>query len=174
MQASPSTGFPAPEPGMTDPAAAVDDAAMAAPDEALGRLDRLLDGVAERNSLVASDGERRTVVVSDDGTVAIASIQLTEQISDLPDGSLDDLLSAVDGEVAGEGLAVAASSALQPMEPPIGGSEAIGLAIAAVVLLLTLGSLTLAGLPILLALVGVFIEVDARLLPPTRCPRTSR
>ncbi|GAA4895838.1 MMPL family transporter [Tessaracoccus lubricantis] len=156
----PVDGFPAPEPGMTDPAAAVDDAAMAATDEALGRLDGLLDGTSPSGtSLVASDGERRTVVVSDDGTVAIASIQLTEQISDLPEGSLDDLLSAVDGEVAGKGLAVAASSALQPMEPPIGGSEAIGLAIAAVVLLLTLGSLTLAGLPILLALVGVFIGV---------------
>ncbi len=55
---------------------------------------------------------------------------------------------------------MAASSALQPLgHPSPRRAEAIGLAIAAVVLLLTLGSLTLAGLPILLALVGVFIGV---------------
>lgn len=69
---------------------------------------------------MASDGERRTVVVSDDGTVAIASIQLTEQISDLPEGSLDDLLSAVDGEVAGKGLAVAGSAFSRWSHPSAG------------------------------------------------------
>ncbi|HWS57189.1 MAG TPA: MMPL family transporter, partial [Actinotalea sp.] len=40
-----------------------------------------------------------------------------------------------------------------------GGHEAIGIAVAAVVLIVTLGSIVLAGLPILLALVGVFIGV---------------
>ncbi|WP_404389362.1 MMPL family transporter [Humibacillus xanthopallidus] len=56
------------------------------------------------------------------------------------------------------GLTVAASgSALQSFELPGGSSEAIGIAIAALVLVLTFGSLVAAGLPILTALVGVGI-----------------
>ncbi|MGM0385904.1 MAG: MMPL family transporter, partial [Actinomycetota bacterium] len=152
--------LPAPEDGMTDPAAAVDAATATATADALGRLDSLLGGTSPRGTeLVTSDGVRPSVLVSDDGTAAIASVQLAEQVSDLPAGSLDDLMASIDTMVADEGLIVVASSSLQPLEAPIGGHEAIGLAIAAVVLVVTLGSLVLAGLPILLALVGVFIGV---------------
>lgn len=152
--------LPAPEEGMTDPAAAVDAAVATATADALGRLDSLMRGTSPRGTeLVTSDGVRPSVLVSDDGTAAIASVQLAEQVSDLPPGSLDDLLASIDAVVAEEGLTVAASSSLQPLEPPIGGHEAIGIAVAAVVLIVTLGSLVLAGLPILLALVGVFIGV---------------
>ena len=152
--------LPAPEEGMTDPAAAVDAAVATATADALGRLDSLMRGTSPRGTeLVTSDGLRPSVLVSDDGTAAIASVQLAEQVSDLPSGSLDDLLASIDAVAAEEGLTVAASSSLQPLEPPIGGHEAIGIAVAAVVLIVTLGSLVLAGLPILLALVGVFIGV---------------
>ncbi|MFK5646976.1 MMPL family transporter [Ornithinimicrobium sp. LYQ121] len=152
--------LPVPEDGMSDPAAAVESAAATGTADALGRLDSLLRGPSPRGTeLATSDGTRPSVLVSDDGTSAIASVQLGKQVSDLPAGSLDDMLASLDTVVADEGLTVAASSSLQPLEPPIGGHEAIGLAIAAVVLVLTLGSLVLAGLPILLALAGVFIGV---------------
>jgi len=152
--------LPAAEDGATDPAAAVDAAAATATADALGRLDSLMRGTSPRGTeLVTSDGVRPSVLVSDDGTAAIASIQFTEQLSDLPEGSLDELLASIDTVAAAEGLTVAASSSLQPTEAPIGGHEAIGLAIAAVVLFITLGSLVLAGLPVLLSLVGVFIGV---------------
>lgn len=152
--------LPAPEAGMTDPAAAVEAATATATADALGRLDALLRGTSPGGTeLVTSDGVRPSVLVSDDGTAAIASVQLGEQVSDLPAGSLEGLMASIDAVVAGEGLTVAASSSLQPLQPPIGGHEAIGLAVAAVVLVVTLGSLVLAGLPILLALVGVFIGV---------------
>ena len=152
--------LPAPAEGMTDPAAAVDAAVADATADALGRLDSLMRGTSPRGTeLVTSDGVRPSVLVSDGGTAAIASVQLAEQVSDLPTGSLDDLLASIDAAAAEEGLTVAASSSLQPLEPPIGGHEAIGIAVAAVVLIVTLGSLVLAGLPILLALVGVFIGV---------------
>lgn len=153
-------GLPAPDSAMTDPVAAVDAAVASATDDARGRLEALMRGTSPRGTeLVTSDGVRPSVLVSDDGTAAIASVQLGEQVSDLPSGSLDDLLASIDAVAADEGLTVAASSSLQPLEPPIGGHEAIGIAVAAVVLVLTLGSLVLAGLPILLALVGVFIGV---------------
>lgn len=152
--------LPAPEDGMSDPAAAVEAATATATADALGRLDSLLGGTSPSGTeLLTSGGVRPSVLVSDDGTAAIASVQLSEQVSDLPEGSLDDLMASIDTAVADEGLTVAASSSLQPLEAPIGGHEAIGLAIAAVVLIITLGSLVLAGLPILLALVGVFIGV---------------
>ncbi|WP_291378436.1 MMPL family transporter [Demequina sp.] len=152
--------LPAPEDGVTDPAAAVDAAVATATADALGRLDSLMRGTSPRGTeLVTSDGVRPSVLVADDGTAAIASIQFTEQLSDLPAGSLDDLLTSIDTVVADDGLTVSASSSLHPEEAPIGGTEAIGLVVAAVVLIITLGSLILAGLPVLLALVGVFIGV---------------
>lgn len=145
---------------VTDPAVAVETAVAKATGQALDRLDSLMRGTSPRGTeLVTSAGVRPSVLVSQDHTAAIASIQFVEQLSDLPDGALDDLLETIDAEVADEGLTVAASSSLHPEEAPMGGTEAIGLVIAAVVLMITLGSLVLAGLPVLLALVGVFIGV---------------
>lgn len=152
--------LPAAEDGATDPAAAVEAATATATADALDRLDSLMCGTSPRGTeLVTSGGVRPSVLVSDDGTAAIATIQLTEQVSGLPSGSLDDLLATIDTVAAHDGLTVSASGSLHPAEAPIGGTEAIGLVIAAVVLVITLGSLILAGLPVLLALVGVFIGV---------------
>ncbi len=152
--------LPAAEDGATDPAAAVEAAAATATADALDRLDSLTRGTSPRGTeLLTSGGVRPSVLVSDDGTAAIASIQFTEQVSDLPAGTLDDVLKTIDTVAAHDGLTVSASSSLHPAEAPIGGTEAIGLVIAAVVLVIALGSLVLAGLPVLLALVGVFIGV---------------
>ncbi|MCA9849001.1 MAG: MMPL family transporter, partial [Dehalococcoidia bacterium] len=51
------------------------------------------------------------------------------------------------------------SESLKAIEIPVGPAEVVGLAVAAVVLVLTLGSLVAAGLPLLTALVGVGIGV---------------
>ncbi len=57
--------------------------------------------------------------------------------------------------VAGTGVDVLSSSSLAARHAPIGGHEAIGLAVAALVLILTLGSLVAAGLPLITAVAGV-------------------
>lgn len=152
--------LPQADPAMSDPVAAVESAVAEGTATALDRMAALTAGTSPRGEpLRTPDGPRPGVVVSADGTTAVATLQLTEQASDLPDGALDDLLTGIENTVAPAGLDAAASSALQPLEAPLGGTEVIGLAVAAVVLLLTLGSLVVAGLPILTALLGVFIGV---------------
>ncbi|WP_338749681.1 MMPL family transporter [Janibacter alittae] len=97
------------------------------------------------------------VIVSTDGAVAMLQMQFTSQIDELPEGTVDEVVDVAEQAVAGTGVSVLPSQSLESMHPPIGGHEVIGLVIALLVLLLTLGSLWSAGLPILTALTGVGI-----------------
>ncbi|GAA6525476.1 MMPL family transporter [Intrasporangium sp. DVR] len=97
------------------------------------------------------------VVVSEDGSVAMLQIQFTEQVQDLPEGSVEQVTGLAEEATAGLGVEVLTTESLKPHEAPVGGHEALGLGVAALVLLLTLGSLRAAGLPLLTALNGVAI-----------------
>lgn len=97
------------------------------------------------------------VLVSGDGSVAMLQVQFTAQIEDLPDGTVEKVVGLAEDATSGSGVTVLASDSLKPMQPPLGGHEAIGLGVAALVLLLTLGSLRAAGLPLLTAVSGVGI-----------------
>lgn len=101
------------------------------------------------------------VVVSQDGSVAMLQIQFTEQVQDLPDGSVEQVTSLAGAATKGTGVDVLTTESLKPHAAPIGGHEAIGLGVAALVLLLTLGSLRAAGLPLLTALTGVGIGLGS-------------
>lgn len=145
---------------LEDPRAHVDAAVATASAPVLADLDRLTRGSSPSGTpLTVGDRRYPSALVSADGTTAVASVQLREQVSGLPEGALDDVLAAADAAATAGGLDMSATSSLQPTSPPLGGHEAVGLLVAAVVLLLTLGSLVAAGLPILTALVGVFIGV---------------
>jgi len=99
------------------------------------------------------------VLVAADGSVALFQFQFTEQIQSLPSGVTDSVIAAVDAVAADTGITVLPGESLRAIEPPMGLNEVIGLVIAAIVLVLTLGSLTAAGLPIITALIGVGIGV---------------
>lgn len=99
------------------------------------------------------------VLVSPDGTVAMLQMQFVTKVDALPEGTTDALVDLAEQAVADTDVTVLPSESLDSMHPPIGGHEAIGLAVALLVLLLTLGSLWAAGLPILTALIGVGIGV---------------
>ena len=90
----------------------------------------------------------------------VGTISLTFDVdkpTDIEKSTQDYVANAMSSARA-TGLTVEASgSALQSFELPGGSSEAIGIAIAALVLVLTFGSLVAAGLPIITALVGVGI-----------------
>lgn len=101
------------------------------------------------------------VVVSEDGSVAMLQIQFTEQVQDLPDGTVERVTDLAEAATAGTGVDVLTTESLKPIEAPVGGHEAIGLGIAALVLLITLGSLRAAGLPLLTALTGVGIGLGS-------------
>ncbi|GAA2654559.1 MMPL family transporter [Streptomyces vastus] len=100
-----------------------------------------------------------TNAVSKDGTVAYTSVRYDAPGMELKDSTRDALEAAAD-EARATGLTVdVGGDALQAAAEPGAIGEAIGLAIAALVLVLTLGSLVAAGLPLLTAIIGVGIGV---------------
>ncbi|MDH6450808.1 MULTISPECIES: MMPL family transporter [unclassified Streptomyces] len=101
-----------------------------------------------------------TNAVSKDGTVAYASVRYDAPAMELKDATRDALEKTAD-EARDTGLTVDVGGDVLQAEPETGAiGEAIGLAIAAVVLVITLGSLVAAGLPLLTAIIGVAIGVS--------------
>ena len=150
----------APSGEMSDPRARVDEAVAEATTAALADLEHLTAGTSPRGEPLTVGGTSYgSVLVSTDGRTAVASVHLTEQVSDLPEGAVDSMLDEVGAAAGAAGVEVSATTSLLPAEPPLGGHEALGLVIAAIVLILALGSLIAAGLPLLTALAGVFIGV---------------
>ncbi|GAA2951254.1 MMPL family transporter [Kitasatospora cinereorecta] len=97
--------------------------------------------------------------VSEDGSTAYISVSYEVSSMELTDGTREALEDA--GEAArSSGMTVEiGGDALQVM-PHTGATEIIGIAVAAVVLVITFGSLIAAGLPLLTALIGVGIGVS--------------
>ncbi|MEU8705978.1 MMPL family transporter [Streptomyces sp. NPDC048565] len=98
--------------------------------------------------------------VSKDGSTAYISVSYKVSSMELTDGTREALEDA--GEAAqSSGMTVEiGGDALQVM-PETGATEVIGVAIAAVVLVITFGSLIAAGLPLLTALIGVGVGVSS-------------
>jgi len=95
--------------------------------------------------------------VSADGSAAIASVVFTDAQFDVPEEAQDAVIEAFRAERI-EGVDVDFSASLATEVPKIlGVGELIGVVVAAVVLLVMLGTFVAAGLPILTAAVGVAI-----------------
>ncbi|MFG2960218.1 MMPL family transporter [Streptomyces sp. NPDC048291] len=97
--------------------------------------------------------------VGKDGTTAYATVTYKVKSSALTDASRTALENATD-QARRAGLTVeTGGSAMDSGAGPGGTAEIIGIAIAAVVLLVTFGSLAAAGLPLLTAILGVGISM---------------
>jgi RND superfamily putative drug exporter len=97
--------------------------------------------------------------VGKDGRTAFATVTYKVGADDLTDAGRDHLERTLD-QARDSGLTVeAGGSALAAEGGPGGAAEGIGVAIAAVVLLVTFGSLAAAGLPLLTAVVGVGVSM---------------
>ncbi|MFB4420771.1 MMPL family transporter [Streptomyces sp. QL37] len=127
------------------------------------------DGRATVEAFVsqASEGRRvsgvadpfRTGAVSEDGSTAYATVNFEVPSADLTDADKAALEKSID-EASDSGLTVeVGGDALAATISPGGTSEVIGLALAAVVLLVTFGSLAAAGLPLLTAIIGIGISM---------------
>lgn len=99
------------------------------------------------------------VLVASDGSIALFQFQFTVQQTSLPEGVADSVVEAVTAIEEGTGITALPSDSLKSVDIPIGANEIYGLVIAAIVLIMTLGSLVAAGLPIVIALFGVGIGV---------------
>ncbi|WAZ22294.1 MMPL family transporter [Streptomyces cinnabarinus] len=100
-----------------------------------------------------------TESVSKDGGVGYAQVRYEVSGMELEDSSKEALEHAAD-EARETGLTVEIGGDALQATPETGSTEIIGIAVAAVVLVITLGSLVAAGLPLLTALIGVGIGVS--------------
>ncbi len=147
------------EAGFNDPAV------RARVEELLAQFRALPEVVA-----VVSPYEPDSSAISDDGTIAYATLQYAGRGVEVADASIEALLDAVDN-ASTPGLRVEVGGAVVQageMVPP-GRSEAIGLAAGALILLIAFGSVVAMGLPMITALFSlgtglVLILLLARLL----------
>ena len=110
--------------------------------------------------LALADGIR---VVSEDGATAIVTMQFTESRLELAASSKEAVIEHFES-AAIDGVEVAFSTDISQGIPEIlGVGELVGVALAAVVLIVVLGSLLAASFPIITAIVGVAIGAMATL-----------
>ncbi|MGQ4363430.1 MMPL family transporter [Streptomyces sp. SAS_272] len=123
-------------------------------------VDKTVKALRDGSEVTSVTDPFTTNAVSKDGTVAYTSVKYDVPGMELQDSTRDALEAAGDTARA-TGLTVdVGGDALQAGAEPGAIGEVIGLAIAAVVLVLTLGSLVAAGLPLLTAIIGVGIGVS--------------
>ncbi|WP_230195474.1 MMPL family transporter [Streptomyces coriariae] len=123
-------------------------------------VEKTVDTLGDGSEVVSVTDPFTTGAVSKDGTVAYTSVKYDAPGMELKDSTRDALEKAGD-EARATGLTVdVGGDALQAGAEPGAIGEVIGLAIAAVVLVITLGSLVAAGLPLLTAIIGVGIGVS--------------
>ncbi|MFJ9626220.1 MMPL family transporter [Streptomyces sp. NPDC101175] len=99
--------------------------------------------------------------VSEDGSTAYATVNYEVKADDLTDTDKAALEKTI-GAARASGLTVEVGGTALAEQPAAGGSaEAIGIGLAAVILLITFGSLAAAGLPLLTAVLGVGTSMAA-------------
>ncbi|MDP9793030.1 RND superfamily putative drug exporter [Catenuloplanes nepalensis] len=90
--------------------------------------------------------------LSADGRYAIIQVQFADPVNDI-DSDVKDAYGEIGAAL--DGVTVAPGGEIAAVPPEAGATEGIGVAIAALVLLITFGSLVAAGMTLLTALVGV-------------------
>ncbi|MEW2566749.1 MMPL family transporter [Streptomyces sp. NPDC047070] len=116
-----------------------------------------LDSLDGSGQVASASDPYESGAVSEDGTIAYSTVTYAVDAVDLTEPTKSALESAA-SRARDAGLTVEiGGSALDSEEEPGGTTEIIGVAVAAVVLILALGSLVAAGLSLLTAVVGVAI-----------------
>ena len=122
---------------------------------------RLVDEVSGGPQVASAVNPFQADAVSKDATTAYSTITYTVQANDLSDTAKKNLENAA-AQARDSGLTVEIGGTALAAQPSAGGvGEILGVAIAAVVLLITFGSLAAAGLPLLTAILGVGISMTA-------------
>ncbi|MEU5200345.1 MMPL family transporter [Streptomyces scabiei] len=123
-------------------------------------VEKTVAELGDGSEVVSVSDPFTTRAVSADGTIAYASVTYEVPAMELKDSS-KEALETTAHKAQAAGLTVEmGGDALQPEPETAATGELIGLALAAVVLVITLGSLVAAGLPLLTAIIGVGIGVS--------------
>ncbi|WP_367322530.1 MMPL family transporter [Streptomyces sp. HUAS ZL42] len=123
-------------------------------------VEKTMKELADGSEVTSVADPYQANAVSKDGKVAYVSVKYDVSGMELKDTSRDALEDAAqDARDAGLTVEIG-GDALQAGADPGAAGEIVGLALAAVVLVITLGSLVAAGLPLLTAIIGVGIGVS--------------
>ncbi|MEZ7005076.1 MMPL family transporter [Streptomyces sp. AD55] len=122
-------------------------------------VDKAVGELADGSEVVAVADPYQSQAVSQDGTIAYASVRYDAPGMELDDSSKDALQEAAQN-ARSAGLTVEIGGDALHAVPETGATEVIGIGVAAVVLVVTFGSLVAAGLPLITALIGVGIGVS--------------
>ncbi|MGY6020292.1 MMPL family transporter [Streptomyces spinosirectus] len=122
-------------------------------------VEKTVKELTDGSEVVSVTDPYRAHAVSKDGTIAYTSVKYEVSGMELKDASRDALEQA-GKDARSAGLTVEIGGDALQTTPETGATEVIGIAIAAVVLVITFGSLIAAGLPLLTALIGVGIGVS--------------
>ncbi|GAA4547268.1 MMPL family transporter [Pseudonocardia xishanensis] len=118
---------------------------------------------AQEARLAAGESQLRLAAgirtVSEDGSAAVATVAFADAQMSVPTATKDGVISAVEASPVAGVQADFSSEITQNVDGIAGPGEVIGVVIAAIVLLVMLGTLVAAGLPILTALIGVGVGV---------------
>jgi RND superfamily putative drug exporter len=122
-------------------------------------VEALVDEAADGSQVAAAVDPFQAKAVSEDGSTAYATVSFKAKADDLTDASKRHLERAID-QARDAGLTVEVGGDALATKPSAGGAaEAIGIAVAALVLLVTFGSMAAAGLPLLTAVIGVGVSM---------------
>ncbi|MGW0336482.1 MMPL family transporter [Streptomyces sp. NPDC003011] len=122
-------------------------------------IEHLVDAAADGTQVAGAVDPFQAKAVSKDGTTAYATVTFKVSAGDLSDASKKHLERAVD-QARDAGLTVEVGGNALAEQPAAGGTtEVIGIAVAALVLLITFGSMAAAGLPLLTAIIGVAVSM---------------
>ncbi|MBW8487668.1 MMPL family transporter, partial [Actinomadura parmotrematis] len=123
-------------------------------------IEKAVGGLKDGAQVASAVDPFQARTVSPDGRIAYTQVTYKVPSIDVTDASRDALKAAAEpGEAAG--LQVEMGGDATQTTPEQGAGEVIGLAIAAVVLVITFGSLIAAGLPLLNAVLGVGLAMAA-------------
>lgn len=109
---------------------------------------------------VADPYEKNSGAISKDRSIAYTSVTYKVPAQDLTDETREQVEDAAQ-TARDAGLTVETGGDALFVEPEMGNAEIIGIGIAALVLILTFGSLIAAGIPLVTALIGVMIGISS-------------
>ncbi|MCX5412319.1 efflux RND transporter permease subunit [Streptomyces sp. NBC_00059] len=124
-------------------------------------IDTLVEEAAEAPQVSGAVSPFQAGAVSEDASTAYATVSYKVSAGDLSDADKAAMEDIVD-QARETGLTVEVGGTALATQPAAGGAgEVIGIGLAAVVLLITFGSLAAAGLPLLTAVIGVGVSMCA-------------
>ncbi|MFD9905053.1 MMPL family transporter [Streptomyces sp. NPDC059063] len=125
------------------------------------KVEKLVDRLGKGAKVTKVDDPFKTNAVSKDRTTAYATVSYKVTGMELSDKNKEALTKLLE-DTRKDGLTVEAGGDAVETEQSMGGSaEMIGIAVSAVVLIITFASLVAAGMPILTALIGVGIGISS-------------